>query len=314
MEHTVLVTGGSGMLGTAVLRHLQQYSWAKEVVAPRSSEFDLRQQEEVAIMYEKYSPSLVIHCAGRVGGIGDAREHPAEFFYENTMMGVHVLHEAYAHNVQKFVGIGSVCAYPEWAEIPLKEADLWSGYPEPVNAPYGIAKKAMLVQGQSYRKQYNFNAIHLLLVNLYGPGDTFDLEKSHVIAAMIRRCIEAKERGEKEVVLWGDGSPTREFLFVDDAANAICLAAEQYNGSEPINVGSGQEISIKNLADVIAKTVGYEGAIVWDTTKPNGQPRRCLDVSKAKKEFDFVAQTPFEVGLRKTVEYFEAVRNEQENA
>jgi GDP-L-fucose synthase len=255
-------------------------------------------------MYDDARPDVVIHLAALVGGIGANRERPAEFFYANLMMGVQLIHEGWQRGIEKFVAIGTICAYPKFTPIPFKEENLWDGYPEETNAPYGLAKKMLLVQSQAYRQQYGFNSIFLLPVNLYGPRDNFNLETSHVIPAMIRKFLEAKARGDKAVTLWGDGSPTRDFLYVEDAAEGILRAAEHYNGSEPVNLGSGMEISIKDLATLIARLTGYQGEFVWDTSKPNGQPRRALDVSRAEKFFGFRAQMPFEEGLRRTIEWY----------
>lgn len=255
-------------------------------------------------MYEEQKPDSVIHLAAVVGGIGANREHPGKFFYENLLMGLHAMHQAYAQGVKKFVCIGTICAYPKFTPVPFREEELWNGYPEETNAPYGIAKKALLVQAQAYRAEYGFNAIYLLPVNLYGPGDNFDPETSHVIPAMICKFVEAKESGSPTVSLWGDGTPTREFLYVEDAAEGIVLAAEKYDAPEPVNLGTGQEISMKDLAALIAQEVGYTGEIMWDTSKPNGQPRRCLDVRRAKEQFGFQAAMPFEEGIRKTVAWF----------
>jgi GDP-L-fucose synthase len=249
-------------------------------------------------------PDIIIHLAALAGGIGANRARPAEFFYRNLMMGVPLMHEAWEQGVQKFVAIGTICAYPKFSPIPFMEENLWDGYPEETNAPYGLAKKMLLVQAQAYREQYGFNAIYLLPVNLYGPRDNFNLETSHVIPALIRKMIEAQQRGENQVVLWGDGTPTREFFYAGDAALGIALAAERYNGGEPVNLGSGMEISIKDLADLIARLTGYQGEIVWDTSKPNGQPRRALDVTRAKEYFGFQASTPFEEGLRRTIDWY----------
>lgn len=249
-------------------------------------------------------PDVVIHLAAVVGGIGANRENPGKFFYENIMMGVQLIHESCLAGIEKFVAVGTICAYPKFATIPFREENLWDGYPEETNAPYGLAKKMLLVQSQAYRSQYGFNSIYLLPVNLYGPRDNFDHSSSHVIPAMIRKFLEAKHRNDSTVVLWGDGSSTREFLFVNDAAEGIVLAAETYNGSEPVNLGSGHEISIKDLAMKISSMVGFGGDIIWDTTKPNGQPRRCLDVSRAKTMFNFTAKTTFDDGLRRTIEWY----------
>jgi GDP-L-fucose synthase len=249
-------------------------------------------------------PDVIIHLAALTGGIGANRARPGDFFYVNLMMGVQLIHEAWKARVEKFVAVGTICAYPKFTPLPFKEENLWNGYPEETNAPYGLAKKMLLVQAQAYRQQYGFNTIYPLPVNLYGPRDNFDLESSHVIPALIRKCLEAKERGDKQVVLWGDGSPTREFLYVEDAAEGLLLATERYNGSEPFNLGSGQEISIKNLAEIIARLVEFDGEIVWDTSKPNGQPRRALDTSRAEQYFGFRAQMPLEEGLRRTIDWY----------
>jgi GDP-L-fucose synthase len=253
-----------------------------------------------------FTPSnlVIIHLAARVGGIGANREHPADFFYDNLMMGVELMHQAWKCGVGKFVALGTVCAYPKFTPVPFKEDTLWDGYPEETNAPYGLAKKMLLVQAQAYRQQYGFNAIYLLPVNLYGPRDNFNLETSHVIPALVRKCIEAQERGDKEVMLWGDGSPTREFIYAGDAADGILAATELYDGNEPVNIGSGMEISIKHLAELIARLTGYDGRLVWDTTKPNGQPRRALDTSRAAEYFGWRASVPFEQGLRQTIAWY----------
>ncbi len=305
----VTVTGGAGFLGSFVVAELKKRG-ATEIFVPRRKDYDLVRHEDVVRVLEDGRPDVIIHLAAHVGGIGANRLHPAEFFYDNLMMGVQLMHEAWKRGVEKFVAIGTVCAYPKYTPVPFKEDDLWNGYPEETNAPYGLAKKMLLVQAQAYRQQYGFNAIYLLPVNLYGPGDNFDLESSHVIPALIRKMVEAQERGDDEVVLWGDGSPTREFLYVEDAAEGIVQAAERYNGPEPVNLGSGQEISIKNLAETIARETGFNGKIVWDTTKPNGQPRRALDVSRAKKYFGWQAHTPFSEGLKRTVAWFSQHRAE----
>ena len=302
----VLVTGGSGFLGSHVCAMLRTRSWCKELVVPRSEEYDLRLHDRVEAMFDAHRPDMVIHLAGVVGGIGANRERPAEFFYDNLTMGIETMHQAYTHGVKKFIAIGTICAYPKFTPAPFKEENLWNGYPEETNAPYGLAKKMLLVQAQAYRKQYGFNATYILPVNLYGPGDNFDLETSHVIPALIRKFAEAKDRGDREVTLWGDGSPTREFLYVEDAAQGIVLAAEKYDGEDPVNLGSGDEIAIKELAELIAKEIGFAGTIVWDESKPNGQPRRCLDVSRAKEAFGFRATTSLQEGLRKTIAAFRA--------
>ncbi len=299
----VCVTGGSGFLGTFVVEKLRQCG-AHEIFIPHYEKYDLVKQEAVLRMLDDACPDVIIHLAAHVGGIGANREHPAEFFYDNLMMGAQLMHEAWQRGVEKFVAIGTVCAYPKFTPVPFKEEDLWNGYPEETNAPYGLAKKMLLVQAQAYRQQYDFNGIFLLPVNLYGPGDNFDPRSSHVIPAIIRKVLEAQEAGEQEVVLWGDGSPTREFLYVEDAAEGIVLAAEAYNGADPVNLGSGYEISIKDLAEMIGRLTGYNGRFVWDTSKPNGQPRRGLDVSRAEKYFGFHAHTSFEVGLRRTIDWY----------
>lgn len=299
----VVVTGGAGFLGSAVVKKLQEHG-STHIFVPRSKEYDLRQLAAVQRMLADAQPHIVIHLAAHVGGIGANRGHPAEFFYDNLMMSVPLLHESWRVGLEKFVGIGTVCAYPKFTPVPFHEADLWNGYPEETNAPYGLAKKMLLVQSQAYRQQYEFNSIFLLPVNLYGPGDNFDLESSHVIPALIRKCLEARARGNQEIVAWGDGSPTREFLYVEDAAEGILLATERYNRSDPVNLGSAFEISIKELMETIAGLTKFEGKIIWDTTKPNGQPRRKLDVSRAKTEFGFSAKTDFKEGLRRTVQWY----------
>lgn len=299
----VLVTGGAGFLGSFVVEKLRARG-CKQIFVPRRAEYDLTQYEAVRKIYRATRPDLVLHLAAVVGGIGANRLNPGIFFYENAIMGLQLLEEARRAEVEKFVAIGTICAYPKFTPVPFREEDLWSGYPEETNAPYGLAKKMMLVQSQAYREQYNFNSIFLLPVNLYGPRDNFDLESSHVIPALIRKCLEAKQNGAAHVVVWGEGSPTREFLYVDDAAEGILLAAEHYNNSAPVNLGSGMEISIRDLAETIARLTGFAGAIHWDTSKPNGQPRRALDISRAEKCFGFKAQTPFEVGLQKTIAWY----------
>jgi GDP-L-fucose synthase len=299
----VCVTGGAGFLGSHLMERFQARG-VKEVFIPHIEDYNLVELEDIRRMLDDSKPDVIIHLAALVGGIGVNRERPAEFFYDNLMMGVPLMHESWKRGVEKFVAIGTICAYPKFSPIPFREDDLWDGYPEETNAPYGLAKKMLLVQAQAYRQQYGFNAVYLLPVNLYGPRDNFNIETSHVIPAMIRKCIEAQERGEAEVVLWGDGSPTREFIYAGDAAEGILLAAECYNGPEPVNLGSGMEISIKDLAELIKRLTGFEGQYVWDTSKPNGQPRRALDVSRAEEYFGFRASMPFEEGLRRTIEWF----------
>jgi len=306
-DRRICVTGGAGFLGSFVTEKLRQRG-AEHIFVPLIEEYDLVKLEDIQRMYDTAQPDIVIHLAALAGGIGANRARPADFFYINLMMGVQLMHEAWKRGVEKFVAIGTICAYPKFTPVPFREENLWNGYPEETNAPYGLAKKMLLVQAQAYRDQYHFNAIYMLPVNLYGPGDNFDLETSHVIPAMIRKCIEAQERGDEQVVFWGDGSPTREFLYVEDAAEGILLATEHYNGREPFNLGSGMEIRIKDLAELIARLTGYNGKLVWDTSKPNGQPRRALDVSRAKEYFGFQAQMPFEEGLRRTIDWYRQYR------
>lgn len=302
-EKRVWVTGGAGFLGSFLVEQLRAKG-AGQIFLPRSSEVDLREIGDVRRALKEFAPDVIIHAAARVGGIGANRKHPADFFYDNLMMGTQLMHEAYRANVGKFVALGTVCAYPKITPLPFHEEDLWNGYPEETNAPYGLAKKMLLVQSQTYRQQYGFNAIYLLPVNLYGPRDNFDPESSHVIPALIRKCLEAQERGQHEIVVWGDGSPTREFLYVEDAAEGILLAAERYNSPAPVNLGSAFEISIRELVELIAKLTGFNGKLVWDTSQPNGQPRRKLDTSRAREGFQFVSHTPFEKGLQKTIEWY----------
>ncbi len=299
----VTVTGGAGFLGSFIVEKLQARG-AMEIFVPRKRDYDLVQPNEIVRMLADAKPDIVLHVAALAGGIGVNRARPAEFFYTNLMMGVPLMHAAWERGVKKFVALGTICSYPKFSPTPFREEDLWNGYPEETNAPYGLAKKMLLVQAQAYRQQYGFNAIFLLPVNLYGPRDNFDLETSHVIPALIRKFIEAQERGDKQVELWGDGSPTREFLYVVDAAEGVILAAERYDGSEPVNLGSGREISIKDLAELIGRLTGFKGKFVWDTSKPNGQPRRLLDVSRAEELFGFRAGTDFEEGLRKSIDWY----------
>ncbi len=299
----IVVTGGAGFLGSYVVEKLQDRK-CKDIVVPRRKEYDLRTLPAIIDLFEKVHPDIVIHLAGIVGGIGVNREKPGEFFYDNLIMGVQLMEQARLFKVNKFVAVGTVCAYPKFTQVPFKEESLWNGYPEETNAPYGLAKKMLLVQSQSYRQQYDFNSIFLLPVNLYGSRDNFEPETSHVIPALIKKCINAIDNNEGEIVCWGDGSPTREFVYVGDAAEAILLATEKYNKSAPVNIGSGFEISIKDLVTLIVKYTGFKGKIVWDTTKPNGQPKRCLDTSKAEKEFKFKAKVDFNEGLKKTIEWY----------
>jgi GDP-L-fucose synthase len=306
-DKKVIVTGGSGFLGSFVVEKLKEKS-VSEVFIPRSSEYDLRQSDGIAEMLNDFDANMVIHLAALAGGIGANRARPAEFFYDNLMMGVPLLHQAWEKGVGKFVAVGSICSYPKFTPIPFKEEDLWDGYPEETNAPYGLAKKMLLVQSQSYREQYGYNSIYLMPVNLFGPRDNFNLETSHVIPALIRKAVEAGERGDTEMPVWGDGSPTREFLYVEDAADGIVAAAEKYNGSEPVNLGSGFEISIKDLVEMTVKMTGFDGKLIWQTDKPNGQPRRGLDISRAKEYFGWRAQVSFEDGMRRTIDWFKANR------
>ena len=306
-QQPIVVTGGAGFLGSAVVKCLQSRGYEK-IFVPRSREYDLRDQAAITRLYRDFQPSVVIHLAAVVGGIGANRDNPGRFFYDNAIMGIQLMEYARQYEVAKFVAVGTICAYPKFAPLPFKEEDLWNGYPEETNAPYGLAKKMMLVQAQSYREQYGFNAIYLLPVNLYGPGDNFDLNTSHVIPALIRKCVEAKERNEAQIVLWGDGSPTREFLYVEDAAEGIVSATENYDGEEPVNLGTGREIFIRDLAQMIAEEVGFRGEIVWDSTKPNGQPRRCLDTSRAERYFGFTATFELRQGVIDTIAWFNAHR------
>ncbi len=302
-ENRFCVTGGAGFLGSFLVENMQRRG-AKNIFVPLEQEYDLTDGDAIRRMYQASHPDVVVHLAAIVGGIGANRARPAEFFYKNLIMGTMLMHQAWEAGVKKFVAIGTICAYPKFTPVPFREEDLWNGYPEETNAPYGLAKKMLLVQAQAYRQQYGFDAIFLLPVNLYGPRDNFNPASSHVIPAMIRKYIEAEERGDDEVVHWGDGSPTREFLYVEDAAEAIALATQRYNDSEPVNLGSGNEISIKDLAELIGKLTGYKGKSTWDVTKPNGQPRRGLDVSRAEKFFGFRAHMPFDEGLRRTVDWY----------
>ncbi|HQF69550.1 MAG TPA: GDP-L-fucose synthase [Anaerolineaceae bacterium] len=302
-DKRVCVTGGAGFLGSFVTARLHERG-AKEVFIPTIEKYDLVQLDSIRQMLDDSNPDIIIHLAAQVGGIGANREHPAEFFYSNLMMGVQLIHEAWLRGVEKFVALGTICAYPKFTPIPFKEENLWDGYPEETNAPYGLAKKMLLVQSQAYRQQYGFNSIFIMPVNLYGPRDNFKPESSHVIPALIKKCVEAIESGADSIEVWGDGTPTREFLYVEDAAEGILLATEKYDSPEPINLGSGMEISIKHLVELIAHLTGFKGRIIWDTSKPNGQPRRRLDVTRAEQAFGFIAGTSFEEGLKKTIEWY----------
>ncbi len=303
-ERRFCVTGGAGFLGQVVVRKLKERG-ARDIFIPNIENYDLTQITSIQKMMDDSKPDVIIHLAAQVGGIGANREHPGEFFYNNLMMGVQLMHEAWKRSVEKFVAIGTICAYPKFTPVPFKEEDLWNGYPEETNAPYGLAKKMLLVQSQSYRQQYGYNSIFLLPVNLYGPGDNFNPASSHVIPALIRKCVQAVDEEYQEIEVWGDGSPTREFIYVEDAAEGILLATEKYNDSEPVNLGSGFEISIKDLVHLIADLTGYKGSFNWDTSKPNGQPRRCLDTNRAKNYFGFEAQVSFKEGLKRTVAWYQ---------
>jgi GDP-L-fucose synthase len=303
-QSRILVTGGAGFLGSFVVEELHAHG-AKGIVVPRSHDYDLVDRVACRRLLADAKPDLVFHLAARVGGIGANRENPGRFMFENAMMGLHIFEECRLAGVKKLVATGTICAYPKFAPLPFREDDLWNGYPEETNAPYGIAKKMMLVLSQGYREQYGMNSVVLFPVNLYGPRDNFDPKSSHVIPALIRKCVEAREAGRDEIVLWGDGSPTREFLYAKDAAVGLVMAAASYDSSEPVNLGTGQEISIRDLAMLIAEKTGFRGQLRWDTHEPNGQPRRRLDVSRARERFGFAAKTSFADGLRATIDYFE---------
>lgn len=306
---SITVTGGSGFLGSHLVEELRDRG-CNDIFIPRSSEYDLREKEDVKLMYEDGEPDVVIHLAATVGGIGANMKYPGKYFYDNAVMGIELIEQARRYGIEKFVTIGTICAYPEHTPVPFSEDDLWDGYPEETNAPYGLAKKMLLVQTKAYNDQYGFNGIYLLPVNLYGPRDDFDLETSHVIPAIIRKCVEARINNDSEVVAWGSGEPTREFLYVEDAANGIAEATHKYDKPEPVNIGAGMEISIKELVYTIKEVTGFEGDIKWDTSKPDGQQRRRLDVSKAKREFGWEAETEFRKGLEKTVEWYEENREQ----
>ena len=300
----ILVTGGNGFLGTFIVKKLKDLGY-RDIFIPCIEDYDLVNMGAVKQLYADAKPDIVIHLAAKVGGIGANRDNPGKFFYDNIMMGAQMMEMGRQAGVEKFVALGTVCAYPKFTPIPFKEENLWNGYPEETNAPYGLAKKMLLVQSQGYRQQYGFNSIFLLPVNLYGPGDSFDAKFSHVIPALIRKCVDARRQKLSEITVWGTGKATREFLYVEDAAEAIILATEKYNKSDPVNIGAGFEISIKELVKLIGKIIGFKGKVIWDKTKPDGQPRRFLDTKKAAKEFGFKAKTTFEEGLRKTVEWYE---------
>jgi GDP-L-fucose synthase len=307
----ILVTGGGGFLGSHLVERLR--AKGEEPFVSRSREYDLTSQADAERLFRDARPELVFHLAAEVGGIGANRAHPGRYWYANLLMGANVLEESRRAGIRKLVVVGTVCSYPELTPVPFQEGDLWAGYPEATNAPYGVAKKALLVGAQAYRSEYGLETVFLLPANLYGPRDDFDLESSHVIPALVRRMVEARESGRQEVVLWGDGTPTREFLYVEDCARALVLAAERYEGSEPVNVGTGEEISIRDLAALVARLSGYGGEVVWDTSKPNGQPRRRLDVSRAEQLLGFRAETALEDGLGRTIEWYERSRGDQES-
>ena len=299
----ILVTGGNGFLGVYVVQKLKRVGYTK-IFTPRCKDYDLVRMDHVKRVYRDLRPDIVIHLAAQVGGIGANRENPGKFFYDNLMMGVQMMEIGRQKGIEKFVAVGTICCYPKFTPVPFKEQDLWNGYPEETNAPYGLAKKMLLVQSQAYRQQYGFNSIFLLPVNLYGPGDNFDPESSHVIPALIKKCFDAIREKKDHIVVWGTGKATREFLYVEDAAKGIVMATEKYNKSNPVNLGSGMEISIKDLVSLIASLTGFKGIIKWDHTKPDGQPKRCLDISIAYREFDFKAKTVFKTGLQKTINWF----------
>jgi GDP-L-fucose synthase len=303
-KRRVVVTGGAGFLGSYVVEKLRQRG-CQQLVVPRSREYDLREKSEIVRLLHEVRPHLIIHLAAVVGGIGANRKHPGQFFYDNAMMGIQLIEEARGAEVEKFVCAGTICAYPKYTPVPFQEQNLWNGYPEETNAPYGLAKKMLLVQLQAYRQEYGFRGIYLLPVNLYGPRDNFDLESSHVIPAIIRKVVEARRRGEETIRAWGTGQVSREFLYVEDAAEGIVLAAERYEKPEPVNLGSGQEITIRDLVHLIAELSGFKGQVEWDTSQPDGQPRRCLDITKARHEFGFLAQTTLSAGLKNTIAWYE---------
>ncbi|CAM4411800.1 GDP-L-fucose synthase [Paenibacillus alkaliterrae] len=307
-EKRIVVTGGAGFLGKYVVSQLLEQN-CKHVFVPRFREFDLRREQDITRMLEVYKPEVIIHLAAVVGGIGANQKHPGKFFYDNLIMGVQLMEQSRCFGIEKFTAIGTICSYPKHTPVPFLESELWNGYPEETNAPYGLAKKMLLVQSEAYRKEYGFNSIYLLPVNLYGPGDNFDLETSHVIPAIIKKFFDAKKKGENRIVLWGTGSITREFIYVEDAAQAIIKATQNYNRSEPVNIGSGQEISIRELAETIKRMTGFQGDIVWDDSKPDGQPRRRLDTHKAKAYFDFEANTDLLTGLKKTIQWYREAEN-----
>ena len=305
----ILVTGGAGFLGSYIVDRLRALG-CDQIVVPRRRDYDLTQAADIDRLMKDAQPQIVIHAAGTVGGIGTNRDNPGRFFFENAIMGIQLIEACRTHGVDKTVVLGTTCAYPKFTPVPFREENLWDGYPEETNAPYGVAKKALLVQCQAYRQQYGLNSIFLLPVNLYGPCDNFDPDSSHVIPALVRKCVDARESGADAIVLWGDGSPTREFLYVDDAAEAVVMATQAYDGAEPVNIGIGQEVSVRELATKVAALTGFAGRIEWDASKPNGQPRRCLDVSRAEREFGFRANTSLDDGLKKTIDWYARQRDQ----
>jgi len=303
----IVVTGGAGFLGGFVVRDLKERGY-RNIIVPRRKEYDLTREADVERLYADHKPAVVMHLAAEVGGIGANRDNPGRFFFANAAMGLHLIEGARKNKVKKFVQVGTICAYPKFTPVPFREEELWNGYPEETNAPYGVAKKALLVMCQAYRQQYGLNSIYLLPVNLYGPNDNFDLHTSHVIPALIRKCVEARDRGDQQITAWGTGSASREFLYVEDCAKGLVTALEKYDSTEPMNLGSGREITIKDLTELVARLANFKGRIIWDTTKPDGQPRRCLDVTRAKKEIGFVAGTSLEDGIAKTIAWYEKHR------
>ena len=303
----IVVTGGAGFLGGFVVRDLKERGY-RNIIVPRRKEYDLTLEADVERLYADHKPAVVMHLAAEVGGIGANRDNPGRFFFANAAMGLHLIEGARKNNVKKFVQVGTICAYPKFTPVPFREEELWNGYPEETNAPYGVAKKALLVMCQAYRQQYGLNSIYLLPVNLYGPNDNFDLHTSHVIPALIRKCVEARDRGDQQITAWGTGSASREFLYVEDCAKGLVTALEKYDSTEPMNLGSGREITIKDLTELVARLANFKGRIIWDTTKPDGQPRRCLDVTRAKKEIGFVAGTSLEDGIANTIAWYEKHR------
>jgi GDP-L-fucose synthase len=304
----IVVTGGAGFLGSFLVEKLRARG-LERIFVPRHKDFDLTHENDVQRLYREFRPDIVLHLAAEVGGIGANRENPGRFFYANMAMGLHLIEHARRNHLKKFVQVGTICAYPKYTPVPFREAELWNGFPEETNAPYGVAKKSLLVMCQAYREQYGLNAIYLLPVNLYGPGDNFDLHTSHVIPALVRKCVEARDRGDDHIDAWGSGAASREFLYVEDCAQGLITALEKYDGPEPMNLGTGREITVKTLTELIANLARFEGKIIWDPSKPDGQPRRCLDVSRARQNMGFVAQTALEDGLAKTIAWFEEHRH-----